>query len=323
MTGWNRLPRSGGDRRGGGGCGTCGARARHRRVIGSGMWRATGRRHQYCDRKFDCRADPRSHDGDSRALAPRLHGRRALGAARYCRWPPCLAGAMGDTPKARRARTTPSGAIPDRSRWGPTGAIATLSGPPGLNPLQGPGTPRYDRAMGRPKVLVVFVALTALTLAGCSEQSSETGIDRQHTGTSSTTMAGRTTTTTRPETTTSSTSAGRFIPATPNYGFLSPSGNISCEINYTGPGVPGHSEVNCQTTSPPQSVTMSDAGTLKTCSGQMCIGNAGALEPTLAYGDSTGIGPFRCTSTTTGMVCTADGGKGFNIASSGVTPVSS
>lgn len=169
---------------------------------------------------------------------------------------------------------------------------------------------------------MTVVTLTSLTLTGCSKDSSSQGIGRHHTSTSSTTTSGDVTTTS-PGPTTSTTSSGRFIPATTNYGFLSPSGNISCQIVYTRPGVAGYSDVYCQTTSPPQSVTMPDDGTIKDCSGPMCIGNAGAMEPTLAYGDSTGIGPFRCTSTASGMVCTAGGGKGFKSASSGVTPVSS
>lgn len=47
----------------------------------------------------------------------------------------------------------------------------------------------------------------------------------------------------------------------------------------------------------------------------------GTGTPTLAYGTATGVGPFLCTSASTGVTRTA-GGKGFRISTSGVSPVS-
>ncbi len=114
---------------------------------------------------------------------------------------------------------------------------------------------------------------------------------------------------------------GTFIPATtPVFEFYSPSQNISCEIDYAVTGTPTES-VYCETGTPAQSVVMASDGSLKTCSGMQCESNAGVDTPTLAYGDSTGVGPFRCTSTVEAMVCTATGGKGFSISRSGITPI--
>lgn len=101
--------------------------------------------------------------------------------------------------------------------------------------------------------------------------------------------------------------------------FLSPSGNISCEIDYHRDGLPA--KAYCQTVTPPRSVSMDVTGDYTPCTGQQCIGNPGTNTPTLAYGTATGVGPFRCESATTGVTCTA-GGKGFRISSSGITLVS-
>jgi hypothetical protein len=100
--------------------------------------------------------------------------------------------------------------------------------------------------------------------------------------------------------------------------FLSPSGNISCEIDYHRTGV---TQLYCQTVTPPRSVTMTAAGKYTTCTGEQCLGNPGENTPTLAYGTATGVGPFRCESATTGVTCVADG-RGFRISKSGITPVS-
>jgi hypothetical protein len=99
--------------------------------------------------------------------------------------------------------------------------------------------------------------------------------------------------------------------------FLSPSGNVSCEVDYQRAGL---TQVYCQTASPPRSVTMGAAGKYTTCSGDQCLGNSGTGTPTLAYGTATGVGPFRCESAVTGVTCVADG-KGFRISASGMAPV--
>ena len=101
--------------------------------------------------------------------------------------------------------------------------------------------------------------------------------------------------------------------------FLSPSGNISCEIDN---GYIGLHQVYCQTISPPESVVLSLTGTFKVCKGQQCLGNPAVNTPVLAYGRSTGSGPFRCLSTTAGVICTA-GAEGFQISKSGIKAVRS
>ncbi|HEY7324789.1 MAG TPA: hypothetical protein VH520_08170 [Streptosporangiaceae bacterium] len=100
--------------------------------------------------------------------------------------------------------------------------------------------------------------------------------------------------------------------------FLSPSGNISCEIDYNRSGI--RSAAYCQTMTPAASVTMDVTGSYTTCTGERCLGNAGINTPTLAYGTATGVGPFVCDSAAAGITCTA-GGKGFQISRSGITPV--
>jgi hypothetical protein len=110
-----------------------------------------------------------------------------------------------------------------------------------------------------------------------------------------------------------------LVPMQTSHGgeFQSPSGNITCEINYERPGL---TQAYCQTGSPARSVTMNSNGSYKTCTGEQCLGNSGEGTPTLAYGKATGVGPFRCESATTGITCAANG-KGFRIANSGVTSV--
>lgn len=103
----------------------------------------------------------------------------------------------------------------------------------------------------------------------------------------------------------------------PDGTFWSPSENIACEISYHDAGL---TRVACQTVTPPRSVTMGVTGTYTTCTGQQCVGSP-QYAPTLAYGAATGVGPFRCTSSTAGVTCLADG-KGFQISRSGVVPVS-
>jgi hypothetical protein len=99
--------------------------------------------------------------------------------------------------------------------------------------------------------------------------------------------------------------------------FLSPSGNISCEVDYQRAGL---TQVFCQTATPARSVRMGVAGKYTTCTGERCLGNPGTGTPTLAYGRATGVGPFRCESAATGVTCLV-GGRGFRISTSGMTPV--
>jgi hypothetical protein len=98
-------------------------------------------------------------------------------------------------------------------------------------------------------------------------------------------------------------------------GFYSPSRNISCEIN-TG-GRVGEDGVYCQTDSPPQSVTLNNDGTFKSCTGVTCLGNAAPGIPVLAYGKAMTLGQFNCRSEEDGVTCTT-GGRGFTISRDGI-----
>jgi hypothetical protein len=97
--------------------------------------------------------------------------------------------------------------------------------------------------------------------------------------------------------------------------FLSPSGDISCEVNYQRTGL---TSVHCQTTTPPRSATLSADGSYSTCTGQQCLVTPGQTTPTLAVGTTVGAGPYRCSSATAGVTCTAVG-KGFIISTAGVS----
>ena len=112
-----------------------------------------------------------------------------------------------------------------------------------------------------------------------------------------------------------------FVPMQSSTGgaFLSPSGNISCEVHYQDAGL---TEAYCQTRTPARSVTLDATGAYKTCTEGGCIGDPGEGTPTLAYGQATGVGPFRCESATTGVTCTANG-KGFHIDNTGITAATS
>jgi hypothetical protein len=105
--------------------------------------------------------------------------------------------------------------------------------------------------------------------------------------------------------------------------FYSPSHNISCEIDYQrGAGMPD--SAYCQISRPQpaqQSVHMDPSGAYSVCAGETCLGNPGLGQPTLPYGQTAALGPFSCLSEATGVTCTVPSGRGFKIASSGITPV--
>ena len=108
---------------------------------------------------------------------------------------------------------------------------------------------------------------------------------------------------------------------TPNVQFFaSPSGNISCQIDYRRGSSPD--SAYCVSFTPPQHVSMDDQGLLSICSGgDSCLSNPPGGQPTLEYGQSKGIGPFVCLSETSGMTCTvAASGRGFTISRSGIAP---
>jgi hypothetical protein len=97
--------------------------------------------------------------------------------------------------------------------------------------------------------------------------------------------------------------------------FLSPSGNISCQID-DGPPFPDQSAY-CQSVSNDTSATLGPDGAYRTCHNSGCLGNPASNSPVLAYGKSVTLGPFTCSSATDGMTCVA-AGKGFLISRAGV-----
>lgn len=101
--------------------------------------------------------------------------------------------------------------------------------------------------------------------------------------------------------------------------FLSPTRNISCEINYQRQGIPD--EAFCYALSRPESVTMQPDGSFSVCTGEGCLANWAQGTPTLGYGQTMGSGPFTCRSDVTGVTCTVVSGRGFTISSEAITPV--
>ena len=102
--------------------------------------------------------------------------------------------------------------------------------------------------------------------------------------------------------------------------FYSPTGNIACEIGVNRPGIGSYAY--CQTFRPARSVRLSRGGALHVCSGGGCIGDPAEDAWTLGYGESETLGPFRCTSLTSGMRCVVRRtGHGFLIRKAGVRRV--
>ena len=182
------------------------------------------------------------------------------------------------------------------------------------------------RAQRRRTVRLLILPACALALAACSsspsgQSSTSTTTTSTTTTTTTTTTAPTTTPTTSPASTTSSTSqtTGTLVPqSATGTEFLSPSKNISCEIDFNfGPS--SLTSTLCLTVSPPRSVTLGTDSSLTECAGVNCLSNGALNTPTLAYGQSITLGPFTCASSTAGMKCTLATGDGFLIASSAIT----
>lgn len=101
--------------------------------------------------------------------------------------------------------------------------------------------------------------------------------------------------------------------------FLSPSSNISCELDYRRADLPD--TAYCVSRKPPQSVSMNPEGVLDVCGGERCMSDPPLEATTLGYGQSTGIGPFTCRSEESGMTCTVVSGRGFTISDSGIASI--
>jgi hypothetical protein len=172
----------------------------------------------------------------------------------------------------------------------------------------------------RRPVAVASLALMlggAFGLAACSNgPSNDATTSTTGASTTSTTGASTTSTSGAPSTT---TTVGTLVPQAPTTTeFVSPSGNISCEIDNNF-GQSGITSTLCLTFSPARSVTLKTDSSLTECTGQQCLSNAGLGTPTLHYGQSITLGPFTCSSATSGITCMLGNGDGFLIAKGGVT----
>jgi hypothetical protein len=102
--------------------------------------------------------------------------------------------------------------------------------------------------------------------------------------------------------------------------FLSPSGNISCELDYNPGAASGGlpTQAFCETFKPGRSVTMTPTGRLHICHGTSCLGDPPENAFTLKYGKTSSLGPFTCSSRKSGMSCRTSSGPGFTISRTGI-----
>src|SRR3954447_16532943 len=97
--------------------------------------------------------------------------------------------------------------------------------------------------------------------------------------------------------------------------FFSPSGNLGCELDNRR----DLTRVYCQSWTPPHAVRMNRHGFVLICNRESCLGNPPDGVPTVPYGHSITLRPFRCTSLTAGIRCVVLGsGRGFLINRGGV-----
>jgi hypothetical protein len=99
--------------------------------------------------------------------------------------------------------------------------------------------------------------------------------------------------------------------------FLSPDGSVWCQIGTAG-------ELDrawCATDNPQRSAQLTRDGSVQVCSDPVCTQDWGTTSPRLHAGQSSRLGPYRCTGQTAGMTCAVTSGRGFTIDGSGVTLV--
>ena len=66
--------------------------------------------------------------------------------------------------------------------------------------------------------------------------------------------------------------------------------------------------------------TLTPAGHVKVCNGEGCLSNGGG--PTLPYGHSIALGPFRCTALRAGVLCVVTStGRGFLLSARRIEPI--
>lgn len=172
-------------------------------------------------------------------------------------------------------------------------------------------------------LFLAALALAALVVAGCGSDSTtvtETNTETVTTPTTDTTTNDTTNTVTDETTTDETTTATTPTPSLSYSTFRSPSGNIGCQMNarnvrcdirhhsYADPPTPGNCPLDYGDS---VGVNLSGPGYF------VCHGDTAIISsaPSVAYGSSTGIGPFVCDSEESGMKCTnTDTGNGFTLS---------
>lgn len=189
----------------------------------------------------------------------------------------------------------------------------------------GPGAPRARRRLGPGMTIflvvdVLLVLAVAVVLA--AYLSGGDAADPRADATP-TTSGSPTTRPTADPTQPAPTSSATAEPAGPGT-FALPSGNIACEVtadaatctiaDSTAEVVP----VEGCAGSVGQVVTVTAEGASTPCLQGALPGPAAAGTPVLEYGQSTTVGDFTCTSSTSGASCTHDpSGAGFTLARAG------
>ncbi|WP_370619422.1 DUF6636 domain-containing protein [Mumia qirimensis] len=157
------------------------------------------------------------------------------------------------------------------------------------------------------------VALIALTLAGCGSASDLASADAGSTDAPTPTTPSRTATLPLDDVDTDLPKAGDEMPA-----FRSPTGNIVCRLDTDG----ARCQIKDYAYKPPQrpegceggwggALVLDEFGGYFACAVPAMSGNS----PELAYGRSTVIGAYGCTSQRTGVTCVdTDTGRGFTLS---------
>ena len=181
-------------------------------------------------------------------------------------------------------------------------------------------------ALRKRSVRLMILPACAVALAACSSgpaSSSSSTTTTMTSATTTTTAASTTSSTAAPTTSSTSQTSGTLVPQTStSTEFVSPSKNISCEID-SNFGQSALTSTLCLTASPPKSVTLGADGTLTECTGVSCLSNGGLHTPTLGYGMSITLSPFTCSSSPAGVKCTLASGDGFLISRGAVAVLGS
>lgn len=113
--------------------------------------------------------------------------------------------------------------------------------------------------------------------------------------------------------------------------FVSPSGNIFCQIEFQNPAASGPDHAVCNSLSQRVAGSLVGDGEVYICpyenavgirkKERSCEGNPAPGTPTLAYGQSLTFGPYTCLSEVSGVTCTVPSGRGFTASRSGISQI--